>query len=211
MGSYHYATDAASRMMAAMDDTERSTVTQMARALRIGCTALRRLKGDLGPTGQLRRDIERMAKLRGSAAEQVRQATSSVPVFLESFGRFEEGALRRAGVEERLIQLVFEDVEAVLEKVRKERPRADTVLEHISTLERVVCGEMHSLVFAMTSAEHRELVRRRVKRGINGIAGCGVIAINASTDAVTTLGLAPWMTQVSIGLGGALLERATSN
>lgn len=195
----HYAIRAADRMVDALD--ENASVAKQAQALAIGCRTLERLARDSRPGGSLWRDLERLSNQKKEYEAQFMRATENVNYFAESFQHMEEDALLKAGASKQLVQFIFEDVESLLAAIRRQDLSSGWAMRSIEDLRRSVCS-------ASLAMDRSNRLKQMVTRSLYGVAGAGVVAVNGSTDAVTTLGLLPWMTAVSGGLGCVLLGRS---
>lgn len=78
----------------------------------------------------------------------------------------------------------------------------DELRSRVDRLRREVCE------FA-AEAEEIQTIRERLKASAYALAGASVIGFDASVDAVTTFGLAPWMTAVSGAVGGGLITKVS--
>ena len=198
----HYALDAANRMIAILDD-EHAGPLGLGRALAIGCATLKRLEKDLQNNGPFRRDLERLARDYGNG--HLEPPTSSFQTFAETFIQFEKNAMKKAGASSQLISFMFEDVELVLDGLKAREFSPETTKTRVQRLRQSICSISEALVLIAQSADRNARLRRNAKRALHGVAGGGIMVANASADAVTTLGLAPWMTVISAGVGGAML------
>lgn len=156
----------------------------------------------------LRRDFELLAGRRREFDQDFKRAAESPRSFTAILGHIEEEALQKSGASPQLTRFLFADVDTLLRSIREQELSADRAQNYVERLRDSVCSSGDSVITLLASKDRRRLAQGMVQRGAQGIAGAGIVSVNAGGDAVTTLGLAPWMTALSGAFGGALIGQA---
>jgi hypothetical protein len=194
-----YYSETASRLLVALGSEADSEVT-MVRAARLACNALRSLERDLSPEGELRWSLEHLNNLSSADKDEATLALRGSRELFEVFLLTEVRALRKAGMPANVVEAIKAKANAARSAITDDTLNADFLASRVEALAESVCAYS-------AETERAEKIRKIVKNSAYALAGASTISINASVDAVTTLGLAPWMTALSGGIGCALIAK----
>lgn len=211
MTSAKYASDAATRMIQALEESDHLRAPAIAAALRIGCHTLGLLVRDLQPGFPLYEDLKRLSALKREHRYEIERATESIETFSKTFLFIEERALIESGASSKLVRFLFSDVQELRNVLRGDDFSIDTVQRRLEDLEASVCEAKRDVQSRLDAEERSSELARVVERGALGIGGAAIVAFNLSTDAVTTFGLLPWMTALSGALGSTLIGKAAGD
>jgi hypothetical protein len=216
-----YYSDVASRLLIALSSPAAPEIA-LPRAARAGCEALKILERDLDTDGDLRWGVDHLNDILAKS----RSDSTSNPLSLAHFSHgsplwtsqsleaellgsrelfevfllAEVTALREAGMPQNVVELVRAAAQRARNEITGRELNAERLQAAVRELRQGVCD------FA-TDREQVGVIRGRVEKTAYALAGAATLTINGSVDALTTLGLAPWMTVVSGGLGGAMISK----
>jgi hypothetical protein len=222
-----YYFEAAKSILHALNEEGDSRIV-MARALRLGCKATRKMVADLSSGGDLDWAIQHLTSQdmfdkspeaviprhsegvtivgrSHDAGEKVSDAGALLNAFLSA----EREAMFKAGVPYTAVDFIHGEAREAIElleralssKLKSARPNWDRLRQAVTELSKEVCDQAQSL-------EDDQKTRKYLKKGVYALCGAGTIKMNVSVDIITTLGLLPWMTAWSGKLGAALWARA---
>jgi hypothetical protein len=218
--SYYFG--AAASILSALEDKGEARVL-MARALHLGCVAMRRLVDDLGEGGEMAWAIRHLTspemkevapeaiiprsaegitveEVDWRAAERIKGAAELLRVFATE----EEKALRRAGIPEPAVVFIMSQAKECIElldrAIRRKSANQLTWLR-LEQSAKELAGEVCSQSLFLESDLK---TRKYANKCAYLLAGAGTIKLNVSVDAITTLGLLPWMTAWSGKLGAGI-------
>lgn len=197
----HYTVHAANRIFDYLQQEGSISFPDLSMAMALACRTLKRLDHDLSPGESLTRGIE---TLKGRLAE-VPDARSGIEQLADEFIHIELDALIDAGINKGLASYLLSDSNRVREAIQRPQLDPEELQMRIRRLRETTCSLSKILSEALSSRNRDRKIKERIRQALYGIGGGAIIATNASTDAITTLGMAPWATAISGSFGGTLL------
>jgi hypothetical protein len=162
---------------------------------------LTRLFHELGdPSSRLRFAFEHLEEVRTTNLQNLPGDLNSL---LREFMKLEDALFATAGVDPKVRDFIRVEAANLGLDPRKPIPTAGELRDRMATLKNAVCE-------AKDKIENILEQEKVAKNGLYVLVGALTVGINGSVDAATTLGLAPWATALSRGLGGGLIGKGLS-
>lgn len=197
----HYTVHAANRIFEYLQREGAISFPELSMAMALACRTLKRLDHDLSPGGSLSRGIE---TLEGRLPE-IPYARSGIEQLADEFIQIELDALIDAGINKGLANYLLSDSKRVREAIQRPQLDSQELQMRIRRLRETTCSLSKILSESLSSRNRDKKIKERIGRALFGVGGGAIIATNASTDAITTFGLAPWATAVSGSFGATLI------
>ena len=199
--STKYLSDAASDIIKATSFSGANKRAALRSALASGCDALTRLYEDLGDqSSKLRFAFEQLEDNRAATLQNLPADLNSL---LREFMKLEDALFSSAGVDPGVRDFIRQEATKLGLDPKKPIPRPAELRDQIASIKNTVCAAKSGIA----SVLEQEKV---AKKGLYVLVGALTVGINGSVDAATTLGLAPWATALSGGIGGGLIGKGLS-
>jgi hypothetical protein len=196
---YSYMADAARDIMRALSAQGEGRRVALQRALGSACAALRQLHFDLADTGSKTGfALRHLEELRKASLRELPAPTQQL---FDAFLKVEDGLFAAAGVADDVREFIRREASKLSIDMTQPLPSAAGIRDKLAPLMNAVCDQSKRLDDDAAAAGF-------LRRAGLMLTGGLTIGINGSVDAVTTLGLAPWMTALSGGFGGGLIGAA---
>jgi len=169
------------------------------RGLGSGCSALRHLYFDLADTASKTGfALHHLEELRKASLKEL---PGQIQPLFEAFLKVEDSLFAAAGVPDDVRWFIRNEASKLSIDMTQPLPSPAELRDKLAPLMNKVCELSGRL-------DDDASVVGLLRRSGLVLSGCLTVGINASVDAVTTLGLAPWMTAISGGVGSGLIGAA---
>jgi hypothetical protein len=196
--STKYLSDAALDIIKATSFNGENKRLALQSALASGCAALTRLFHELADqSSALRFAFEQLEEVRTANLQNL---PADLNAMLREFMKLEDALFSSAGVDPKVRDFIREEAMKLGLDPTEPIPKPAELRDRLVSLKNTVCETRGKIA----SIQEQEKV---AKKGLYFLAGALTMGINGSVDAVTTLGLAPWATALSGGVGGVLIGK----
>jgi len=173
------------------------------RVFAIGCNTLKRAAVD----AQVELDLRVLAERQDQFLADFKVISGDVNHFVRGFCNIEREAMSKAGINKAAVNALLREAVSLRNSIYNSTINPEEVVENIRKLRDETCAIAKKLHDAPLEAEEKRKANKRLKRLAAGIGGIAIVAINASTLALS-MGMSLPGTAVSGGVGSGLIGAA---